>query len=332
MLSAATESTKRPSLSTVYPTVDLNRCPYPFYELLRKERPVYEIPCNSGRPEFLLVDYDDLLYVSHHPELFTNDVLGFTLPSGDVVAPQGNGQSVVLNPPGYGLQHDTNPPGRANPDRVLAFTPFKPSRLRAYEPLIARVADELIDGFIHQGEADFTADFARPLPVVTICDVLGLSRDARPRMLFWAAGLASGNVRFYSADQIAVQGRKNAELQEFLDAELCARRDHPRDDVLSELIQLQVERDGHFDLGLLRHIAAFLALGGAKTSAHMLASMMALLLEYPDQMTKLAATPLRMPRGADPARDSARARRYGAARRQDPRRLDSVPQHGGLEP
>ena len=55
-----------------------------------------------------------------------------------------------------------------------------PGRLRGYEPTIAAIADELIDGWIGRGACEFKQDFADPLPMRVVCELLALPREGTP--------------------------------------------------------------------------------------------------------------------------------------------------------
>jgi cytochrome P450 len=278
-MTAANRPTQDPP---TFPSIEVNTCPFAFYAETRETTPVRDVTRPGARPEFLVSRYEDVVYVTRHPKLFGND-LDEILPPKD---------SSVLAPPGRNLKYDPRPPHRINPDRQLAIRPFALSRLRGYEPAIVAVADELIDGFAARGECSFIDEFAAPLPIDVISDMLGISREHRNRVRGWAGGLVGSARRHIPAgsQSHAQHYRRNEELRTFLTAELEARRAEPREDILSELIAAQRERDGTFDLPLVRHMAAFLLLGGAKTSGHMIASGLVLLLQHPDILAGLDPT------------------------------------------
>jgi cytochrome P450 len=78
-------------------------------------------------------------------------------------------------------------------------------------------------------------------------------------------------------------------MKEYLEAAILDRHASPRDDVLSEIVHAQVERDGELRLDYLRAEAGLLLAGGFVTTAHMIASAMLLLLRHPDAHERVRA-------------------------------------------
>ena len=70
--------------------------------------------------------------------------------------------------------------------RKLVNRAFTPARVRAALPRIRGICDELIDAFAERGECDFRHDLAAPLPLIVICDMLGVPAEDRDAMLHWS--------------------------------------------------------------------------------------------------------------------------------------------------
>lgn len=259
------------ALHTQYPSLELAECPYPFYELLHSEAPVYRIP---GSNEYLVSRHEDVLYVLAHPELFSNAAVRGSGPiSGE--GARSRASMIASDPPEH------------KPKRILGSRGFTPGRLRAYEPTIEAIADQLIDGFAERGSAEFVAEFATPLPILVFCALFfGDQREDFERFRRWALIEGSG-LRYLPEERQQAARERGEGRTEYLTQAILSRHESPRDDVLSEMIQMQVERDGDLDLAYLVSEAGLLLSGGFVTTAHMLASAMQLLLEHPEEMDKV---------------------------------------------
>ena len=73
--------------------------------------------------------------------------------------------------------------------RGVLMRPMMPSTLRAIEPRVQGLADELVTRLVAEGTFDGIADFARHLPVAVVSHLIGLPEEGRERMLEWAAAV-----------------------------------------------------------------------------------------------------------------------------------------------
>jgi len=247
-----------------YPSLALVESPYSFYERVREQGGVYQVP---GTNEYLVTRYEDAVDVLLHPEVFSSAV------------------QQVLDRDGHfaGLHQD----GDVHRSwRTLAVRPFSPERMRIYEPKIRAIVDELIDAFIDRGHANFIDEFATPLPIFVICELFGLPRSDYEKLKWWAQIDGMGR-RYYSPERQAVERKRNAETSAYLTELVQDRYANPGDDIISELIQAFVSRDGELDMRVLVGTATTFLLGGIVTSAHMLGSTMGVLLNHPTELERV---------------------------------------------
>ncbi len=101
---------------------------------------------------------------------------------GGDASPTG-GSLIGLDPPEHGRH------------RAIVSRGFTPSRIAALEPRIRKIADELVDGFELRGECDLTAEFANPLPVSVIAELLGLDPARRDDFKRWSTMLIIGSTQ-----------------------------------------------------------------------------------------------------------------------------------------
>jgi cytochrome P450 len=260
-----------------YPSLEGSECPFPYYEMLRREAPVHQIP---DRPHLFMVSrLADVRHVLAHPEIFSArgcraGLMGAPFLIAGADAP---------------IMTDLDDPEHKE-KREIAFAPLKPGRLATYEPLVREIADELIDGFIADGHTDFAASFARPLPVSVMCRMLDLPREDEEWVRSWGSFETAG-LPWMPDDFRAAQTAKTEGMHDYLTKMLEERHAHPGKDIMSVVIAEQVERHGEFRLSELRPIVAALLGGGVVTTAHFLSSALLLLLEHPDQLAKLRGNP-----------------------------------------
>jgi hypothetical protein len=121
--------------------------------------------------------------------------------------------------------------------RGLVNNAFTPRRVEQMRPYVQRVVDDLLDGVQDHRQMDFIHDLAYPLPVMVIAELLGLPPDDRARFKDWSDDLFAilGTVRQapHLMERAALSLR---EMTEYVTALSRARREQPRDDLLSALL------------------------------------------------------------------------------------------------
>jgi cytochrome P450 len=155
------------------------------------------------------------------------------------------------------------------------------------EDSMRALADELISDFLPKREVELGHDFAVILPLVVICDMLGLPRsqlrDAiRPPL----EGAQLGGL--VNEQQRAEIQQGNIEFNQYLIAQVEARRRDPRDDIMNDLITLSFTApDGEeraLKMDEIVSILPQLLVAGNETTTNTITSGLVLLLEHPDQM------------------------------------------------
>jgi cytochrome P450 len=126
--------------------------------------------------------------------------------------------------------------------RGLVNRAFVSRRIETLAPRIAGLAHERIDAFARQGSADLIGQFAAPIPVAVIADLIGVPREMGPQMLDWSHRM----VAMYQFGVTRAVEESAAEaasaFADFMRAHARARRSDLRDDLISQL--LRVESDG----------------------------------------------------------------------------------------
>lgn len=173
--------------------------------------------------------------------------------------------------------------------RRLMVPAFKKRTIEAMRPRFQALADELVDGFAERGSVEFISEFAEPYAARIICVLLGLDEDHWRQVAHWADDLGAS----FSIDVGRQVPRIEAALtglHGYLDEVVEDRRAHPRDDLVTTLVQASVEgeRLTRRELGVA---LVFLAFAGMETTRNQLGLALQTLLQHPDQWRLLGERP-----------------------------------------
>ena len=176
--------------------------------------------------------------------------------------------------------------------RRLVSGGFTPARVRAMEPRLRAVCDELLDAVCEQGECDVVQDLAAPLPMIVIGDLLGVPAGDRQDLLRWSHGMLAsltGEPEGFEAAATAF-----GEYVAYAHEMIAARRADPQDDLVSILVHAEVDGEGLTDDEIVFE-SLLLLIGGDETTRQVTAGGVELLLEHPDQMAALVQDTTRLP-------------------------------------
>lgn len=178
---------------------------------------------------------------------------------------------------------DMDPPDHTK-HRKLVNRGFTPARVRDHEARIRWLTDRLIDGFCERGECDFRRDLAAPLPLVVICDMLGIPPVDHGQVLDLSDRLL-GSLQG-SADDVATAVEAFGEWSAYARSLIGERREHPADDLVSVLVHAEVDGDRLTDDELVFEILLLL-LGGDETTRNVGCGGLEALLLHPEQWARL---------------------------------------------
>lgn len=199
--------------------------------------------------------------------------------------------------------------GRANPDwmifadeprhgklRGLIGQAFTPKAVADLEPSIRRLSGELLDAVVDRGSMDLVAEYATPLPMLVVAAMIGIPAADWSRFRGWSDGILrlSETVAQADAGAVAAYAAVKAEMRPYVQAILEERRAHPADDLLTRLVQAEVDGERL----TAQEIAGFLELlivAGQETSSNLIASAMLCLAEHPGERERLASSPALLP-------------------------------------
>lgn len=267
--------------------------PHPYFARLRTEAPVFRDP----KTNIVSVStYDLIMEAARQPMLFSNE-FGQALNSGgadlDPVELEIMQQGILV--PSTMLTAD--PPVHTR-YRKLAMKAFTYKRVEKMSAYVAEVANQLIDGFIDQGQCEFKTAFANHLPMTVIADSLGVPRADMDKFRRWSDAFVVqlGGVSDRETRQEAA--RRINEFQRYFIDIIEAKRANPGDDVISDLVHADLSEEGDtrkMDHPELISIIQQLLVAGNETTAHSLTAGLFYLISNPDQMAKVLGDPESIP-------------------------------------
>ncbi|HWE67838.1 MAG TPA: cytochrome P450 [Acidimicrobiales bacterium] len=188
----------------------------------------------------------------------------------------------------YGL-----PPISADPPlhtwtRRLLLPWFSHRRVESYIPMTRQLCQGLLQELATKGHADAAADYAQQIPVRVIAHILGVSTDMSDAFTGWVRDVLE------FADDPERRQRGAEGLLNYFVAQVAYRRQNPGDDLLSELLQTEVEGQP-LDEGIILGIAALVLIAGVDTTWSAIGSSLWHLATHPEDQKRLVAEPELMP-------------------------------------
>ncbi|WP_236792068.1 cytochrome P450 [Amycolatopsis sp. GM8] len=272
--------------------------PYPAYEQLRAQAPLVEVPEHNL---WLVTSYSACIEVLGDPDRFSSRE---SLSGRNVFKGNPDAAARLRGGPGYPRVPTlilTDPPEHTRYRKIVqrAFAPAQ--TVRRLTPGIRERVDELIDGFADRGSCDFVAEFAYPLPMSVISQVLGFPPEMLDTLKKWSDDFISAQAGNIPPDRVDSAAASTVEFEHYVSAlldERAAAADlHERPDFLSRLI---VEGAGDdFVPALTRQeqlsLCQQLLVGGNETTTNLLGNAMHVLIHDLDLAQRLREDPSLVP-------------------------------------
>jgi cytochrome P450 len=254
---------------------------YDTYRRLRDEAPVYY---NAKWDFWALTRYDDVAPGTRDHELYSS-AKGATL---DMVKAHDDAIPVPkviisMDPPEHELM------------RKLVSKVFTPRAIAALEDMVREKVYEFLDAVDPQG-FDVVADFSALFPNEVITTMLGVPKEDRDQIRHWLDLLLLRRPGEIATTKEGREGSMNTGIYYY--NLIQQRRKHPQDDMISRLIETEVERDGQVDKLTDVDIAGFATLlggAGAETVTKLIGNAMVSFADFPDQWQKLREDRTKIP-------------------------------------
>jgi pimeloyl-[acyl-carrier protein] synthase len=251
--------------------------PYPTYRRLRAEDPVHHSPLGF----WVLTRYDDVIAALRDPRLAKEAIAAFV--AARFGAPM----------PALGLSMlDRDPPDHTRL-RSLVSKAFTPRVVEGLRPRIQQIVDGLLDRVQSAGSMDLIEEFAYPIPVIVICEMLGVPVEDHERFKGWSLDIARGLDSVLLPPDSDVPRRSMAArgaLADYFRELIARRRASPRADMLSGLIAAEEAGDRLSENELLA-TCILLLIAGHETTVNLIGNGTLALLRHPDQLRLLRGNP-----------------------------------------
>ena len=253
--------------------------PYPTYHRLRAEDPVHQSPLGF----WVLTRYEDVVASLRDPRMIKEPIAAFVAARFGLPAP----------PLGMGLSMlDRDPPDHTRL-RGLVSKAFTPRVIEQLRPHIQQIVDGLLDRVQGDREMDLIEQFAYPLPVIVICEMLGVPVADHERFKGWGLDIARGldAIMLPPASPVAERSvLARRALADYFRGLIAERRRAPRDDMLSGLIAAEEAGDKLSEDELLA-TCILLLVAGHETTVNLIGNGSLALLRHPDQLRRLREDP-----------------------------------------
>lgn len=249
---------------------EMRRNPFPVYERMRQSSPLFYEP-QTGL--WMIFDYESVKWALTDHETFSSR----------------NGPDWIVF---------TDPP-RHTRLRALISKAFTPKSVANLEPRIRELSGGLLDALVARGEMDLVADFATPLPIMVIAEMLGIPLEDRPTFARWNDVLVQTSYTIGRRDRQAMQAHNNfltatTEMSDYL-KDLLGRRQHePKDDLLTRLSQAEMDGE-HLTHGEILGFFQGLLLAGSETTTHLLTNAILCFIENPWELDRIRQDPQLLP-------------------------------------
>jgi cytochrome P450 len=201
--------------------------------------------------------------------------------------------------------------GRSNPDWLIFLDPprhaklrgligqaFTPRAVAELEPRVRQLSRDLIHAVLQRGAMDLVSEYAAPLPMMVIAELIGIPPNEGMRFRRWSDEILKLSTtlteRATATEAVAAYAAVKAEMGPWLAALQQERIAHPKDDLLTRLLEAEVDGERLTN----QEIAGFVELlivAGQETTSNLIANAMLCFAEHPDQRARLAASPELLP-------------------------------------
>lgn len=250
--------------------------PYPLYERLRTEAPVYWDPYLHA---WVVTRYADVITVLHHfsanrtptPEQFAAMGLAELGPLAQVMVKQ----MLFMDAPDHTRL------------RGLASTAFTPARVEALRSHIKEILNNLLEPLLRAGQMDVIADLAAPVPAIVTAEMMGLPISDANQLKDWSADFAEvlGNFQ-HNPDRASRTLKCVEEMTAYFRDAVQQMKTDPREGLINALLTAEVDGDRLTEEEIIANCIVTMV-GGQETTTNLIGNGVLTLLRHPDQLERL---------------------------------------------
>lgn len=254
--------------------------PFPLLTQLRSKGAVVAIPM-SGRGStslWMITRLEEAVQVLKN-KVFTVDPTTISYTDDQQLPPRVGGLGGLLN---HSMIAVDEPDHRRL--RSLVSKAFTPKYIQSLRPSIQKIADDLLDRVQDQGHMDLVNEYAFPLPINVISNMLGVPSEGRALIREWSELFSGADAARQDSARLMI----TQTFSEYLLKIIAEKRAHPQDDLISQLVQIEEAGDRLGENELVSMIA-LLVFAGHETTSNLIGNGMLMLFDAPAQLQRLKA-------------------------------------------
>jgi cytochrome P450 len=262
---------------------ETKRDPYSFCNKLREQGPLIPIDdfYRMGKG-WIITNYDDALAILKDPR-FIKDARKILAFQETTIAKV---DSPLASLTTWRKDMLTSDPPDHTRLRNLVSKAFTPRMIEQLRPRIQQIADELLDAVQDQGKMELIEQFAFPLPITVISEMLGIPASDRQRFRRWTQAITNAE-----SPQANDGGKTTTEeFLSYIKQMLVEKRKHPGEDLISEMLQAEENGDILSEMELVSTIL-LLIVAGHETTSNLIGTGTLVLLQHPEQIRLLQDDP-----------------------------------------
>jgi cytochrome P450 len=260
--------------------------PYPYYERLRAEDPVH---FDEGVRTWLITRHDDILAAARNTEVFSDEMKvskSIRSPFQAEVEEYMQREGFMVLDPADSFKIDGELHARR---RKLVAHAFTGPSVAAMESKVAAICRGKAAEFLGQGSADLVRDYAMPIPILVICDALGLPMDHVDEISRGADAMVAQIGAGASREEAYRRAADVMQLHRFTRRAIEERRTKPGPDLISQIVHARID-DTQLNERELMSIATTALAGGVDTTRNGIAFGLHALAIRPDLLARLRAS------------------------------------------
>lgn len=254
---------------------EFTKNPYPAYAKMRKDEPVHKMRFPDGQLGWLITRYEDAVEIMKDPRVIkdVSKLFGGNMDSGSVFMHN----MLFSDPPDHKRL------------RGLVQKAFTPQMISGMRGRIQEITDDLLDEAAKGTRMNLIDDFAFPLPIIVISEILGIPTEDRDKFRIWSNSLIEGSNGEHAAEMF----QHVNEFIQYLSEWFEKVRKNPSEDLISQLILAEDEGDQLTERELYG-VVTLLIIAGHETTVNLIGNSILALLEHPDQFDLLKEHPDRI--------------------------------------
>ena len=255
--------------------------PFPTFAEMRVNAPIYAHRDRSGRTIWYITRYADVIAIMRDTR-FVKDPTRAQPPKPASRTKQQPSLQQAINR----NMLFSDPPDHTRL-RALVNLAFTPRRVERMADQVQAAADRLLDAVVASGQIELIGDYALPLAIIIISDLLGIPEADRDQVATWSQSIISPGGRGLKARE---RKRQMRAFVNYLNRLFAERQRNPQDDLITDLVNAESEGEKLTQMEL-SSMVALLLVTGHETTVNLIGNGALTLLTHPDQLALLLANP-----------------------------------------